>query len=230
MVDTQRAAVLHVSAQQIDKRLVGTRRHHVWIHRRQAPVLTKRAQNIRRRTDGGFQTVKFTVTPGLRPAFRHADGQIAIQTDRHVIALAHLPAGSKLAVRQPLQPEIEIHLVGMRLTKRLHFRGIHGLIRFRPHRPAPAHLILLDLIRMQRIKRRLPVKALAFLHHKLAEGCHLLVVTLRKALPGQTQRRHFQRGHGGIIDPVRIAGLFQHLLGGVQLPPRLRLFAVFEIV
>ena len=118
----------------------------------------------------------------------------------------------------------------MRLTECLHFRGINGLIGFRPHRPAPAHLVLLNLIRMQRIKRCLPVKALTFLHHKLAEGCHLLVVTLRKALPGQTQSRHFQRGNGGVINPVRIAGLFQQLLRGLKLPPRLRLFAVFEIV
>ena len=83
---------------------------------------------------------------------------------------------------------------------------------------------------MQRIKRRLPVKALTFLHHKLAEGCHLLVVAFRKAFPRQTQSRHFQRGHGGIIHPVRIAGLFQQLLRGLKLPPHLSLFAVFEIV
>ncbi len=230
VVDTQRSAVLHVRAQKVDKRLVGARRHHVRIHRRQAPVLTERAEDIRRRADGRFQAVELTVAPGFRAAFRHAHGQIAIQADRHLIALAHLPAGGKLAVRQPLQPQVEVHLVGMIFTERFDFRGIHGLIRFRPDRPTPAHFVLFHLIRVQRIKCRLPVETFTFLHHELAEGCHLLIVAFRKAFPRQTQSRHFQRGHAGIIYPVRIAGLFQHLLGGLELPPRLRLFAVFEIV
>ncbi|CZW12877.1 Uncharacterised protein [Enterobacter cloacae] len=78
MVDTQRPAVLHVGAQQVDERLVGARRHDVRIHRRQSPVLAERAKDIRWRADGGFQTVKLAVAPGFRAAFRHAHGQIAI--------------------------------------------------------------------------------------------------------------------------------------------------------
>ncbi|SAF69956.1 Uncharacterised protein [Enterobacter kobei] len=191
VVNTQRATVLHVRAQQVDKRLVGARRHHVRIHRRQAPVLTERPKDIRRRTDGRFQAVKLTVTPGFRAAFCHTDGQVAIQADRHVIALAYLPAGGKLAVGQPLQPQIEVHLVGMRFTEGFDFRGVHGLVRFRPDRPAPAHFVLFHLIRVQRIECRLPVEAFAFLRHKLAEGRHLIVIAFSKAFPGQTQRRHF---------------------------------------
>ncbi|CZV94286.1 Uncharacterised protein [Enterobacter cloacae] len=230
VVDTQRAAVLHVGAQQVDKRLVGTRRHHVRIHRRQAPVLAERAQNIRWCAYGGLQAVQLTVTPGFRPAFCHANGQVAIQTDRHLIALAHLPAVGKLAVRQPLQPQIEVHFIGVFFTERFDFRRVDGLIRLRPDRPAPAHFVLFHLIRMQRIERRLPVEALTLLRHKLTEGGHLLVITLRKAFPRQTQGSHFQRRHGGIVHPVCFARLLQRLLSGAKCPPRLRFRAVFEIV
>ena len=230
MVDTQRPAVLHVRAQQVDKRLVGARRHHVRIHRRQAPVLAERAKDIRRRADGGFQTVKLAVTPGFRTAFRHADGQVTIQANRHLVALAHLPAGGKLAVRQPLQPQVEVHLVSVFFAESFHFRRVDGLIRFRPDRPAPAHFVLFHLIRVQRIERCLPVQALALLRHELAERRHLLIITLRKAFPRQAQRGHLQRRHGGIVHPVGFAGLLQRLLGGTQCPPRLRLRAVFEII
>ena len=230
VVDTQRPAVLHVGAQQVDKRLVGARRHHVRIHRRQAPVLAERAKDIRRRADGGFQTVKLAVAPGFRAAFRHAHGQVTIQADRHLIALAHLPAGGKLAVRQPLQPQVEVHFIGIFFTERFHFRRVDGLIGVRPDRPAPAHFVLFHLIRVQRIKRRLPVQALALLRHKLAERGHLLVVALRKAFPRQTQRGHFQRRDGGIVHPVRVARLLESLLRGAEFPPRLRLFAIFEVI
>ncbi len=230
VVDTQCAAVLHVGAQQIDKRLVGTRRHHVRIHRRQAPVLAERAKDIRRRADGGLQAVQLAVAPGFCTALCHTDGQVAIQTDRHLIALTYLPAGGKLAVRQPLQPQVEVHFIGVFFTERFHFRRVDGLIRFRPDRPAPAHFVLFHLIRMQRIERRLPVEALTLLRHKLTEGGHLLVITLRKAFPRQTQGSHLQRRHGGVVHPVCFAGLLQRLLSGAQCPPRLRLRAVFKIV
>ncbi|SAF22454.1 Uncharacterised protein [Enterobacter cloacae] len=230
VVNTQRAAVLHVGAQQVDKRLVRARRHHVWIHRRQAPILAERAQDIRRRTDGRLQAVEFTVAPGFRAALGHADGQVAIQADRHLIALAHLPAGGKLAVRQPLQPQVEVHFIRVFFTERFHFRRVDGLIRFRPDRPAPAHFVLFHLIRVQRIKCRLPVQALALLRDKLAERGHLLVIALRKAFPRQAQRGHFQRRDGRIVHPVRVARLLQRLLRGAEVPPGLCLFAVCEVV
>ncbi len=230
VVDTQRPAVLHVRAQQVDKRLVGARRHHVRIHRRQAPVLAERAKDIRRRADGGFQTVKLAVTPGFRTAFRHANGQVTIQANRHLVALAHLPAGGKLAVCQPLQPQVEVHLVSVFFAEGFHFRRVDGLIRFRPDRPAPAHFVLFHLIRVQRIKRRLPVQALALLGDKLTEGRHLLVIALRETFPCQTQCRHFQRGDGGVVHPVGVTRLLQRVLRGAEVPPRLRLFAVFEVI
>ncbi|MNZ88344.1 hypothetical protein D3C78_1072330 [compost metagenome] len=176
MVDTQCPTVLHVGAQQIDKRCVSTRDHHMRVHRWQPPVLPERPQNIRRRADRRFQAVQLAVTPGFRPAFRHANGQIAIQTNRHVVALTLLPAGRKLAVRQPLQPQEEVHLIRVFFTECFHFRGINGLIRLWPHRPAPAHFVLFHLIRMQRIKCRLPVKAFTFLSDKLTERRHLVVI------------------------------------------------------
>ncbi|SAA68930.1 Uncharacterised protein [Enterobacter cloacae] len=230
VVDTQRAAVLHVRTEQVDKRLVGARRHDVRIHRGQSPVLAQRAQDIRRRPHGGLQAVKLSVAPGFRAAFRYAHGQVTVQADRHLIALAYQPAGGKLAVRQPLQPQVEVHFVGMFFTKRFHFRRIDGLIRFRPDRPAPAHFVLFHLIRVQRIERRLPVEAFPLLHDKLAERGHLVVIALRKAFPRQTQRGHFQRRDGGIVYPVGVARLLQRLLGGAERPPGLRLFAVFEII
>ncbi len=230
VVDTQCPAVLHVGAQQVDKRLVRARRHHVRIHRRQAPVLAERAKDIRWRADGGFQAVEFTVAPGFRTALCDADGQVTIQADRHLIALAHLPAGGKLAVRQPLQPQVEVHFIRVFFTEGFHFRRVDGLIRFRPHRPAPAHFVLFHLICVQRIKCCLPVQALALLSDKLTEGRHLLVIALRKAFPRQTQRGHFQRRDGRIVHPVRVTRLLQRLLGGAEFPPRLRLLAVFEVV
>ncbi|MNO99224.1 hypothetical protein D3C76_909900 [compost metagenome] len=102
VVDTQRAAVLHVGAQQLDKGLIGAGRNHVRVHRRQAPVLTQRAKNIRWRTDGGFQAVELAIAPGLCPTLGHADRQVTVQANRHIVALTLLPAGGKLGVRQPL--------------------------------------------------------------------------------------------------------------------------------
>ncbi|MNI63034.1 hypothetical protein D3C73_1183780 [compost metagenome] len=102
MVNTQRPAVLHIGTQQLDKRLVGARGDDMRIHRRQAPVLTERTKNIRRCTNGRFQAVQLTVTPGFRPTFCYADRQIAVQPDRHCKALTGFPTGSKLGIRQPL--------------------------------------------------------------------------------------------------------------------------------
>ena len=102
MVDTQRTAVLHIGAQQFDKRFVGACRNDVRIHRRQPPVLSEWTENIRRRTNRGFQAIQLAVTPGFRPTFGHANRQIAIQSNRHRKTLAGFPAVSKLGIRQPL--------------------------------------------------------------------------------------------------------------------------------
>ena len=121
VVNTQRPAVLHVGAQQFDKRLIGARHDDMRIHRRQAPVLPQRAEDIRRRANRRFQAIQFTVTPGFRPTFRYANRQITIQANRHFIALAYLPAGGKLAVSQPLQPEIKINVITMFFAELAHF-------------------------------------------------------------------------------------------------------------
>ena len=199
MVDAQGTAVLHVGAQQLNKRLIGTGDDDMRIHRRQTPVLSQRAKNVRRRPDGGFQTIQLAVAPGFRTAFRHAHRQIAVQANRHRVMLAGVPAFGELAIRQPLQPEVETHLVGLLGAERFHFRAVDILIRFWPGRPAPAQRILLYLPGVQGVIRRLPVQAFAFTKHELAELCHRLIVTGGKSLPGHAQRGHFQRGHGGII-------------------------------
>ncbi len=230
VVDTQRAAVLHVGAQQLDKRLIGAGSDHVRVHRRQTPVLTQRAKNIRWRADRGFQTVKLAIAPGLCPALGDTHRQVTVQANRHVVALTLLPAGGKLTVGQPLQPEVEIDLVGVLFAKRFYRRGINGLVLLGPYRPAPAHFVLFHLICVQRIKGRLPVKALPFPGNKLPEGRHLFVVTLCKVFPRHAQRSHFQRGDGSIIDPLGIPGALQRLPGSVHLPPGLRLGAVTEIL
>ena len=113
MIDTQRAAAGHVGAQKIDERLITARRHHVRIHRRQAPVLPQRPQDVRRRADRRFQAVQLAVAPGFRPAFRHPDRQIAIQTNRHLLLPALLKTLRKLRGRQPLQPQVKADRVLM---------------------------------------------------------------------------------------------------------------------
>ncbi|MNP34427.1 hypothetical protein D3C76_1277130 [compost metagenome] len=83
---------------------------------------------------------------------------------------------------------------------------------------------------MQRIERRLPVKAVTFLGDKLTERFHLFVGAFCKALPRHAQSGHFQRRDRCVVDPVGVSHLFQRLLSGAHLPPLLRLFAVFEII
>lgn len=107
VIDTQRATAGHVGAQKINERLIPARRHHVRIHRRQAPVLPQRAQNIRRRPDRRFQAVQLAVAPGFRPAFRHPDRQIAIQANRHLLLPALVKTLRELGGRQPLQPQVK---------------------------------------------------------------------------------------------------------------------------
>ncbi|CCK08848.1 hypothetical protein BN128_2938 [Cronobacter sakazakii 696] len=232
MVDAQRAAIRHIGAQQLDKRLVSARLHHVRIHRWQAPVLAERPQNIRRRANRCFQTVQLAVAPGFRAAFRHTDRQIAIQPDRHVVRLTGLPAAGKLLIREPLQPEVEIDLISAVFTKRLHFRAAGVLIRFRPGGPAPAHRIFLRLPGVDGVERRLPVEAFARARHEIAKRHHIVIIRAARgeARPGHFQRGELEHGHGRVIDPLRLAGRFQRLLGGFKLPPRLRLIATPEIL
>lgn len=82
MVNAQRAAVLHIGAQQVDKGLIRPGDNDMRVHRRQPPVLTERAEDIRRRADRCFQAVQLPVAPGFRAAFRYANRQIAVQTNR----------------------------------------------------------------------------------------------------------------------------------------------------
>ena len=229
VIDAQRAAVLHIGAQQINKRLIGASGNNMRIHRRQAPVLAQRAQNIRRRAHGRFQAVQLTVAPGLRPAFGDAHRQIAVEANRHPVALAGFPAGGKLAPGQPLQPEIETDVVLMLNAEGFHLRAVDILKGLRPGRPAPAQRVLLYLPGVKRIESGLPVEAFPFAQNKLAERCHLLIFTTRESFPRHTQRGHFQRGDRGIVDIIRLPRRLQGLLGRCGLPPRLRLFATLEI-
>ena len=229
VIDAQRAAVLHISAQQVDKRLIGAGGNDMRIHRRQAPVLAQRAQNIRRRAHGRFQAVQLTVAPGLRPAFGDAHRQIAVEANRHPVALAGFPAGGELAPGQPLQPEIETDVVLMLNAEGFHLRAVDILKGLRPGRPAPAQRVLLYLPGVKRIESGLPVEAFPFAQNKLAERCHLLIFTTRELFPRHTQRGHFQRSDGGIIHIVRFPRRLQCLLRCRRLPPRLRLFATLEI-
>ncbi|CNU06967.1 Uncharacterised protein [Salmonella enterica subsp. enterica serovar Bovismorbificans] len=82
MVNAQRAAVLHIGAQQVDKGLIRPGDNDMRVHWRQPPVLTERAEDIRRRADRCFQAVQLPVAPGFRAAFRYANRQIAVQTNR----------------------------------------------------------------------------------------------------------------------------------------------------
>ena len=229
VIDAQRAAVLHIGAQQINKRLIGASGNNMRIHRRQAPVLAQRAQNIRRRAHGRFQAVQLTVAPGLRPAFGDAHRQIAVEANRHPVALAGFPAGGELAPGQPLQPEIETDVVLMLNAEGFHLRAVDILKGLRPGRPAPAQRVLLYLPGVKRIESGLPVEAFPFAQNKLAERRHLLIFTTRESFPSHTQRGHFQRGDRGIVDIIRLPRRLQGLLGRCGLPPRLRLFATLEI-
>ncbi len=186
MVDTQRTAVLHVGAQQFDKRFVSTCRDDVRIHRRQPPVLPQRTENIRRRANRGFQAVQLAVAPGFRPAFSHTNRQVAIQPDRHRKALAGFPAVSELGIRQPLKPQVEVHVITMRFAELFDLWRVHRLESLWPHRPAPAQGVFFHLMRMQGVKGRLPVQAIAFLSHKLAKCRHLLIIARREAFPRHT--------------------------------------------
>ena len=205
VIDAQRPAVLHISAQQLDKWLIGARHHDMRVHRRQAPVLSQRTQNVRRRPDGGFQTVQLAIAPGFRSAFRNADRQIAIQTDRHGIVLAGMPALGELGVSEPLQPQVKIHLVGMLGTECFNLRAIGILVSLRPRGPAPAHRILLNLPGVQRVIRRLPVQTFALTGHKLTELRRRLIIARGKTFPGHAQRSELKSGHGGIVNVIGLA-------------------------
>ena len=208
VIDAERPAVLHIRAQQLDEGLIGARHHDMRIHRRQAPVLPQRAEDIRRRADGSLQAVQFAIAPGLSPAFRNAHRQVTIQADRHGIVLAGMPALGELGVSEPLQPQVKIHLVGMFGAERFNLRAIGILISLRPRGPAPAQRILLNLPGVQRVKRRLPVQAVALARDKLAELRHRLIVARGKTFPGHAQRGELEGGHGGIIN---IIGLTRRL-------------------
>ncbi len=186
MIDTQCAAVLHIGAQQLDKRFVSAGCDDVRIHRRQPPVLTQRTQNIRRRANRGFQAVQLTVAPGFCSPFCHADRQVAIQPDRHRKTLTRFPAVSELGIRQPLKPQVEVHVITMRFAELFDLWRVHRLESLWPHRPAPAQCVFFHLMRMQGVKGRLPVQAIAFLSHKLAKCRHLLIITRREAFPRHT--------------------------------------------
>ena len=202
VIDAQRPAVLHVGAQQFDKRLIGARHDDMRIHRRQAPVLPQRAQDIRRRADGSFQAVQLAIAPGFRPAFRNAHRQVAIQADRHGVVLAGMPAFGKLSESEPLQPQVKIHLIGVFGAERFNLRAIGILISLRPRGPAPAQRILLNLPGVQRVKRRLPVQAFPLARHKLTELRRRLIVTCGKTFPGHAQRSELKGGHGGVVNII----------------------------
>ncbi len=161
VIDAQRAAAGHVGAQKIDERLIPARRHHVRIHRRQAPVLPQRPQNIRRRPDRRFQAVQLTVTPGFRPAFRHPDRQIAIQANRHLLLPALVKTLRELGGRQPLQPQVKADRVLMFGAKLPHRVALPLPIALGPGRPAPLAGVFGRQMGMQRIKRRLLIQAVA---------------------------------------------------------------------
>ena len=113
MIDTQRTAVTHTGAQQGDPRLPRALTHYLRIHGRQSPVLTARAKNIRRCTDAGLHAVEIALAPRLCATLGDAHRQIPVESDRHLLLLATVPAAFKLLRGQPLQPEPETHLILM---------------------------------------------------------------------------------------------------------------------
>ncbi len=231
MIDAQRAAARHIGAQHINKGLISARRHHMRVHRRQAPVLAQRSQNIGRRAYRCLQTVEIGIAPGFRAPFRHADGEIAIKPHRHAVPLANLPALVKLPVRQPLQPEPETHLVLIFTAELLHRFALRVAIFFRPRWPAPALSIFFQHGGVQRVIRRLAVEAFA------ARGYVRLEMTARGVLliagtelrPGQPQAVDFKLVHRAIVDPLGLARRLDAPLRLFIPPPALRLFALLEI-
>ena len=116
-----------------------------------------------------------------------------------------MPALGKLGISEPLQPQVKIHLIGMFGAERFNLRAIGILISLRPRGPAPAHRVLLHLPGMQRVKRRLPVQAVALAGDKLAKLRHRLIVARRKTFPGHAQRGELKGGHGGIVNVIGLA-------------------------
>ena len=143
MIDTQCTAGFHIRLDQIDERLIAPLPHHLRAHWWQAPVLAKRTEDIRRRTDRRFQAIQFAITPGFSAAFGDADREVTVDTDQHAGIARALLTLLQLTLRQPLQPGIKTDLICMFFAKLYQRRTFPLLIFRRPCRPAPGIRILL---------------------------------------------------------------------------------------
>ena len=84
VIEPQRAAVFEIFAQQVDEHPIAACAQALWIHGREFPVLPLRGKCVRRTTGIHPQGQDILIDPCVAPAPIASEGQVKIQTDRHV--------------------------------------------------------------------------------------------------------------------------------------------------
>ena len=110
----------HIGADEIDEAGISLVAQRMGIERGQAPVLPGRVENIRRRSDMRARDDEIRMRPGLRAGAVGADGEVAIDADRHAPGAGGLRGFRQLLIGDPLHPGEKIDPIPMLLREPRH--------------------------------------------------------------------------------------------------------------
>jgi hypothetical protein len=117
VVDPQAAGMAHVGPHQIDEAGIGFVPQGQRVEGRQAPVLSGRIEQVRRRSDMGGGDHQFRARPGLGSAAVGANRQVPVEPDRHPSGIRRRGGLAQLLVGDPLGPGHEVHFACMLLRE-----------------------------------------------------------------------------------------------------------------
>ena len=102
MVDPQAAGMAHVGADEIDEAGIGVLAQRMGIEGGQTPVLAGRVEDVRRRPDMHARHNDVRARPSLCAGAVCADGEIAVETDRHSLGSCDLRGRRPVAGRRSI--------------------------------------------------------------------------------------------------------------------------------
>ena len=168
----------HIGADEIDEAGISLVAQRMGIERRQTPVLPGRVENVRRRSDMRARDDEIRMRPGLRAGAVGADGEVAIDADRHAPGAGGLRGFRQLLIGDPLHPGEKIDPIPMLLREPRHGCRAGVLIFLGPVPPICPSRYLRGEIFAQRLEAAEPLERIALLAAKIAR------------MPGSGRCRH----------------------------------------